>query len=72
MPTAETPTALLVRSGWTRNAQSDYRQSCGQPGPTSGYCARNARWSRPGNGAMCAQHAAEVTRRTSPAARPAR
>lgn len=57
-------TALLIIHGWTRNDDPAFRSSCGMPGPTSGYCVRNARWSRLGNGAMCAQHAHEVTIRT--------
>lgn len=56
--------ALLNSTGWTRIDRPDYRHSCGRPGPSTGYCELNARWIRAGNGAMCAQHAAEVTRRT--------
>lgn len=64
MSRRESISALLLRTGWRRIDDAAHRQDCGMPGPTSGYCMRNARWARLGNGMMCAQHAAEVTIRT--------
>jgi hypothetical protein len=56
--------SALVAAGWTRVSDPAWRTSCGMPGPTSGYCERNARWKEhPGARAMCAQHAYELVMR---------
>jgi hypothetical protein len=61
---ATSPSGRLRAAGWTQIAAGDHRADCGMPGPSSGYCVRNARWKEHAHARpMCVQHAVELLTR---------
>lgn len=61
---ATSPSGRLRAAGWTQIADPGHRADCGMPGPSTGYCTRNARWKEHGGARpMCAGHALELVQR---------